>query len=293
MNNIKLQAFCLLVEHRKLAPVAQQLNITKPTVSFHIRSIEEEYGIQLFRTNAGGYRLTAAGEGLYHYAKQIVQLHKEMTNFIEDLLAGDVGSIRLGASGLPAHIFMPELIHQISTTYPAIQISFIVKTAPEIEELVAQHELDFGFIMETKQENPLLVYETIGEDTFVLAFSPKHELASKHNMTKADILQYKILLHTSSSSTNYFIEQWLGSQSAMNKMELDSISTIKKMLTFGTTVAFLSAALIEEELRAGSLVKKDLADRSLTRKIQFIYSSSRLDSPIDVFVKKAIGELQI
>ncbi|WP_042470555.1 LysR family transcriptional regulator [Bacillus ndiopicus] len=293
MNNVKLQAFCLLVEHKKLAPVAEKLHITKPTVSFHIRSIEEEYGIQLFRTNAGGYRLTAAGEGLYHYARQIVQLHKEMGLFIEDLLAGNVGSIRLGASGLPAHIFMPELIHKISTAYPAIQISLIVKTAPEIEELVALHELDFGFIMETKQENPLLVYETIGEDTFVLAFSPQHELASKQTITKADILQYKILLHTSSSSTNHFIEQWLGTQSSMNKIELDSISTIKKMLTFGTTVAFLSASLIGDELATGSLIKKDLADRSLTRKIQFIYSNSRLDSTIDHFVKLAIHELQI
>ncbi|WP_404804267.1 LysR family transcriptional regulator [Lysinibacillus sp. S1] len=57
MNNSKLQAFCLLVELKKLAPVAKALGITAPTVSFHIRSIEEEYGIHLFRTNAGGYRL--------------------------------------------------------------------------------------------------------------------------------------------------------------------------------------------------------------------------------------------
>ncbi len=104
---------------------------------------------------------------------------------------------------------MPDLIHQVSTTYPEIRISLEVKTAPEIEKKVALQELDFGLIMETKQENPLLQYETIGEDALVLAFSPSHELAAQKDITKEDILKYKLLLHTSSSSTNHFIEKWM------------------------------------------------------------------------------------
>lgn len=292
MNNVKLQAFCLLVEFKKLAPVAKELGITAPTVSFHIRSIEEEYGIHLFRTNAGGYRLTEAGEGLYHYARQIVQLQKDMNRFVHNLLAGHIGSIRLGASGLPAHIFMPELIHQISTAYPEIRISLEVKTAPDIEKMVALQELDFGLIMETKQENPSLVYETIGEDSLVLALSPRHELAVKKDITKSDVLKNKILLHTSSSSTNHFIEKWMDPiHPSIYTIELDSVSTIKKMLTFGQTIAFLSVALIEDELKSGLLMKRDLEDEILNRKIQLIYPKSRLDSKIDSFVKSSIYDL--
>ncbi|WP_281216758.1 LysR family transcriptional regulator [Lysinibacillus capsici] len=292
MNNSKLQAFCLLVELKKLAPVAKALGITAPTVSFHIRSIEEEYGIHLFRTNAGGYRLTEAGEGVYHYARQMVQLQKDMDRFIENLLAGHIGSLRLGASGLPAHIFMPDLIHQVSTTYPEIRISLEVKTAPEIEKKVALQELDFGLIMETKQENPLLHYETIGEDALVLAFSPSHELAAQKDITKEDILKYKLLLHTSSSSTNHFIEKWLDPfQPSIYTIELDSVSTIKKMLTFGKNLAFLSVSLIEEELKSGVLLKKDLHDVTLNRKIQLIYPKTRLDHKMDEFVKMSVYEI--
>lgn len=292
MNHLKLQAFCLLVDFKKLAPVAKELGITPPTVSFHIRSIEEEYGIRLFRTNAGGYRLTEAGEGLYHYARQIVQLQNDMNRFIENLLAGNIGSIRLGASALPAHIYMPEIINQISTAYPDIRISLEVKTAPEIEKMVALQELDFGLIMETKQENKALIYETIGEDSLVLALSPRHELAAKKDISQSDVLKNKVLLHTSSSSTNHFIEKWLDPfQPAFNTIELDSVSTIKKMLTFGKTIAFLSVSLIEDELQSGLLIKKDLNDITLKRKIQLVYPQSRLDNQIDVFVKRVIYEL--
>lgn len=292
MNYLKLQAFCLLVDLKKLAPVAKELGITPPTVSFHIRSIEEEYGVRLFRTNAGGYRLTEAGEGLFHYAHQIVQLQNDMDRFIENLLAGNVGSIRLGASALPAHIFMPEIINQVSTAYPDIRISLEVKTAPEIEKMVALQELDFGLIMETKKQNSTLCYETIGEDSLVLALSPSHELAAKKDISQSDVLKNKVLLHTSSSSTNHFIEKWLNPfQPSFNTIELDSVSTIKKMLTFGKTIAFLSVSLIEEELQSGLLVQKDLHDIALKRKIQLIYPQSRLDNKIDAFVKKAIYNL--
>jgi len=58
-----------------------------------------------------------AGEGVYHYTRQIVQLQKDMNRFIENLLAGHIGTLHFGASGLPAHIFMPNLIHQVSTAY--------------------------------------------------------------------------------------------------------------------------------------------------------------------------------
>ncbi|WP_339262152.1 LysR family transcriptional regulator [Lysinibacillus sp. FSL K6-3209] len=292
MNHLKLQAFCLLVDFKKLAPVAKALGITPPTVSFHIRSIEEEYGVRLFRTNAGGYRLTEAGEGLYHYARQIVQLQNDMNRFIENLLAGNIGSIRLGASAVPAHIYMPEIINQISTAYPDIRISLEVKTAPEIEKMVALQELDFGLLMETKQENPALIYETIGEDSLVLALSPRHELAAKKDISQSDVLKNKVLLHTSSSSTNHFIEKWLDPfQPAFNTIELDSVSTIKKMLTFGKTIAFLSVSLIADELQSGLLIKKDLNNITLKRKIQLVYPQSRLDNQIDVFVKKAIYDL--
>lgn len=134
MNIQKLHVLISLVETRKMTDTANLLGLSTPTVSFHIKSLEEEYGIKLFRTNAGGYRLTDAGEMLYHYAKQLSQINDALEKSVEDYKNGENGSIKLGASGVPAQLFMPELIHQLAERYPRIKVSLDVKTAPEIEK---------------------------------------------------------------------------------------------------------------------------------------------------------------
>ncbi|WLV24070.1 LysR family transcriptional regulator [Aciduricibacillus chroicocephali] len=295
MNLLKLKVLCLLVEHKKLAPVAEALGLTAPTVSFHLRSIEEEYNIRLFRTNPGGYRLTDAGEAFYHYAQQMVQIQKDLERFIMNLHSGNTGSIKLGASGLPAHIFMPDLINAMTEAYPEIKISLEVKTAPEIEKKLALQELDFGIIMETQQESPTLAYETIGEDMLVLAHSPEHDLATKKDISLTDLLETKLLLHAPSSSTNRFISKWFGESfsSSLQKIELDSVSTIKKMLFNGKTAAFLSNAFIEKEILSGELVQRKIEDVQLKRKIQLVYPKSRLDSALDTFIKETVRELAL
>jgi len=50
VNIQKLNVFILLVETRKMTDTAKILGLSTPTVSFHIKSLEEDYGIKLFRT---------------------------------------------------------------------------------------------------------------------------------------------------------------------------------------------------------------------------------------------------
>ena len=58
----KYNVLISLVETRKMIETAKILGVSVPTVSFHIKSLEEEYGVKFFKTNAGGYMLTEAGE---------------------------------------------------------------------------------------------------------------------------------------------------------------------------------------------------------------------------------------
>ncbi|SDC35470.1 DNA-binding transcriptional regulator, LysR family [Terribacillus halophilus] len=269
MNLQKLSVFVTLVETRKMTETAAKLQLTAPTVSFHIRSLEKEYHMRLFRTNAGGYRLTSGGEVLYHYAKQLIQTNRAMERSMRDIREGMSGSIRLGASGVPAQLYMPDLIHRLTERYPRVKVSLDVKTAPEIEARLATQELDFGLVMETEHKQEELTYEELTSDKLVLAFSKEHHLKDKADWGIDDLHRETLLVHNLSSSTGHFSRTWLvEKEMEMEKIELDSVSTITKMLSFGKSVALISKRLIEKEL---NLSYKELHDSSLERRIFFVY----------------------
>lgn len=292
MNYFKLLVFCKLSELKKGTEVAKELNITASTVSFHIQSLEKELGIQLFYRKMGNFLLTAQGEVIYGYAKRIVHLQDELIYFAQANHQGVRGNFRIGVSGLANQIFVPEIIHSFSTDYPQIQLSVTSSTSPEIEALLANFELDYGILIGSPQKYPELVYEKLGNDRLKLVFGNNHPFNQKADIKKADILNQKILFHEKQSSSKSVLEQWLGcSITELNRIELDSITTMKKILEYGQTIAFISEYLIQEELAAQTLVSRDLASIELTRTIYLVRNKEVMDNAIGENFKQKLNEI--
>lgn len=290
MNLQKLTVFLTLVETRKMTHTAQQLGLSTPTVSFHIKSLEEDYGVKLFRTNAGGYRLTDVGEMLYHYAKQLSRVNQSLEKSVADYKNGEYGAIKLGASGVPAQLYMPELIHQLAERYPKIKVSLDVQPAPEIEKRLLLQELDCGLFMETPKKEDDLVYEPFTTDKLVLAFSRTHPFARGQSVEGLDLSGQILLVHRLSSSTGHFSESWFKEQNLqLDLIQLDSVSTISKMLSYGKAVALISKKLIENEEH---LTYFELPGPELDRQIYFVYHRNLWKSSPFQYFQGLVGEMR-
>ena len=90
INLIKFQILEELYKSKKITAVAQALNLKQPTITFHLKAMEKEFGIKLFENRYGKIFLTEAGEALYHYAAKINALTLEAARVIKEY---DHGSI--------------------------------------------------------------------------------------------------------------------------------------------------------------------------------------------------------
>ncbi|MEI0735993.1 LysR family transcriptional regulator [Paenibacillus sp. JTLBN-2024] len=50
MNLLKLHILVLIEKLKKVTDVARELDMKQPTVTFHMKSLEEELGVALFET---------------------------------------------------------------------------------------------------------------------------------------------------------------------------------------------------------------------------------------------------
>ena len=292
MNYFKLVDFCKLCELKKGSDVAKLLNITPSTVSFHIQSLEKELGMQLFYRKMGNFLLTKHGETVYYYAQRIVHLQDELSYFAKANQNGTRGNFRIGVSNLANQIFVPEIIHTFSTKYPQIQLSVVANTSPEIESQLVNFQLDYGILIGSPNKHPDLVYEKLGKDRLTLVFGPSHYFAKQEIIEKADVLNQKILFHKKQSSTKSILEQWLQyPMTDLNRIELDSITTMKKVLEYGQTIAFISEYLIRDELASQKLIARDLLDTGLNRTIYLVRNKEHFDTTIALNFKTILQDI--
>lgn len=93
--------------------------------------------------------------------------------------------------------------------HPHHKLSLKVGTAPEIEALVEQHELDCGIIMKGKgTSSPNLIWKSFSTDEVVLAFSTSHPIHRRNTFLVNELQYEKILVHKYTSSTKELLASW-------------------------------------------------------------------------------------
>jgi DNA-binding transcriptional LysR family regulator len=94
----KLEVFSLVVELGGVSRAAEQLFVSQPVVSAHIRSLEQRVGARLFYREGRHLRLTEAGRAVHGWANDVLTHTRELSRHLDGLSDGTQGSVVVGAS---------------------------------------------------------------------------------------------------------------------------------------------------------------------------------------------------
>ncbi|MEI0737267.1 LysR family transcriptional regulator [Paenibacillus sp. JTLBN-2024] len=142
LNLLKLQIIELLEKHHKITTVADLLGLKQPTVTFHMKNLEREFGVKLFDARMGRIILTDAGRALLHYASKINALASEAQRVVNDFDTLKQGTLSIGASYVPATYILPSILDSFTKSFPGIRVTLSVKTAPAIMQMLHSHQID-------------------------------------------------------------------------------------------------------------------------------------------------------
>lgn len=94
----QLQSFCAVVKYRSFTKAAEKLYLSQPTISTHVRQLEEEFQTSLIIRTTKSVEVTPRGQELYECAYNIVNLRDNLMRSWSD---EDEKMIRIGASTIP------------------------------------------------------------------------------------------------------------------------------------------------------------------------------------------------
>ncbi|WP_419884443.1 LysR substrate-binding domain-containing protein [Paenibacillus sp. B-A-8] len=255
MNIMKLKIVILLEKYKKVTDVAAELGLKQPTVSFHMKNLENEFGTPLFLYRSGRVLLTDAGRALYQYALKIVSLTSEAERTVKQFASPSQGTLKLEASYIPATYILPKALIQFMKQYPGINNSMTIQSDSLLKERLRSREIQMAILHTPDWYDESFNFQLIVRDEPVLIFASGHPFETIEKLTPEQIALEPWIQHEVGSCLRGFADQWaeLNHFRLWNRSELNSPETLKKLVCEGGGVGICSKASIEAELELGRL----------------------------------------
>ncbi len=291
MFDFRLKVFDTVAKRLSFTKAANELNITQPAVSKHIKEIEQQLNTKLFDRNGTKIKLTSGGITLLKYTEKIFNVYRELEFEINQLNQKHEGIFRIGASTTIAQYVLPALLAAFHQQFKDIKIQLSIHNTEVIEQLLREHKIDLGMI-EGLSKSKSFQYSPFIKDKIVLVTSAHHPLANKSSIKLEELKTIPIILREPGSGTLETIAfelKNLGMKLAdLNlEMQLANTESIKAYLLHSNCMAFVSMHSILQELQNKTLIVIDVENLIIVRDFYFIQSQGGQSAIALLFLKFA------
>lgn len=291
MFDFRLKVFNTVAKRLNFTKAANELNITQPAVSKHIKEIEQQLNTKLFDRNSSKIKLTTSGIALLKYSEKIFTIYRELEFEISQLNQKHEGVFRIGASTTIAQYVLPALLADFHQQFKDIKVQLSIHNTEVIEQLLIEQKIDLGMI-EGLSKNKSFQYRPFIKDEIVLVASAHHPLVHKNSISIAELTHTPLLLREPGSGTLETIAfelKKLGIKLSELKLEMQLANTesIKGYLLHSNCMAFVSIHSILQELKNKTLVVVDVKNLEILRDFYFIQSQGEQAAMVNLFLKFA------
>ncbi len=271
MDLAELQVFVTVARERSFSKAAARLHRTQPAVSQAVRRLEDELGEKLFDRTAKDGKLTEAGRVLFDYAERLMRLSEEAEGAVRDLRDLRRGRVMIGANEAAVHVLLPVMA-RFREQFPHILVDVRRVPSRQIGVAVLERSLDFGVLSFPPAEADLESIQ-IGEDELVMLLHPKHELASRQQVTMGEFARESVIAHNEASpARERVLRLFEQKHEALNiQIALPSLDGIKRAVEMNMGVALLPRRCALAELSRGTLAAVHVAQVRLPRHLRLIY----------------------
>lgn len=189
LDSRSLLLFLAVADALSFRQAAETLHLSQPPLSRAIRELEERLGTRLFDRNTKGVTLTAAGEKLLPYARNIAKLLREAEAALTT--QGLPANLRLGLTSAVEPAWFRGLAQRVQGTHPGTVVSTFSNTSPQLIRQLRAGKLDAAFIALPTDTHGLDVLE-LDRLPMVVAIPSTHHLAKRRMVGLADLTREKI-----------------------------------------------------------------------------------------------------
>ena len=228
LNFNHLRCFHAVATEGSFTKAAVSLNVGQPSITTHVKALEEDFGLELFARHGHHVELTDVGNALLGITSHIFSLEEEAVGVLTEASGLRSGHLRVGAIG-PSQV--TAMIVAFGQRYPDVELSVSLGNSQDVLSGVLNFRSDIG-ILPIEEIDTRLHSVPFGENRIVLLVRDDHAWAALDKIDICDLEGERFVLREEGSATRYAFEHAL----AQNNV------TIRPVLAIGSREAVREAA---------------------------------------------------
>lgn len=246
MTFTQLEIFALIAELKSFTATAEKLGISQSAVSHALKSLEQQWGINLISRSQSDIELTTTGQQLLTHVKELLSISDTLEKEVAAIHGLNEGTLRIGSFGASSSIYLlPEILETFRQRYPKIEIYIDEGEDKEVAQWLLERRIEVGFLImpdERFDTFPLI------EDRFVALIPNQFPLAQQLYIDPAQLENCPFIMTMAGS--RYQVELILKNFNVKPdiKFYVSQILSIVSMVHNQLGVSIVSDMVITKEL---------------------------------------------
>jgi DNA-binding transcriptional LysR family regulator len=284
----QLETFLAVAEERSFSRAATRLHRTQPAVSQAIAKLENELGEVLLERSSRDGTLTDAGEVLREYAVKLLNLRSEAAGALSELRELHRGRLNLAANEYTCLYLLP-LLDEFRRRMPLIKVAVQRALASRIPDEVLLHSVEIG-VLSFRPDDAQIRSVVVYRDELAFVVNPDNALAKVGEVSLRQLGAQNFIAHNIPSPQRQKVIDAFRRHKTPLRMgvELPSLEAIKRFVEMGNGVALVPALTVRTELASGALVRVQVKELQLERKLRLVYRRQASLSHVAVAFLKVV-----
>ena len=282
----QLEAFVAVVDYGSFSEAARRLYLTQPTISAHIRSLEDELHMKLIIRTTKKTTVTAKGYQLYDSAVRMLDIRN---NLLENFTGAHKHMIDLAASTIPSSYLLPELLAAFGKAHPDVYFHSVQSDSAESISRVLDGTVDLALVGQNTRDESC-VFLPFCYDELVLATPVTDRYLSLYShlpdepVSFRDFAKDPIIIREKGSGTKKEMDLFLekngiipGNLNVVARM--NDLESIKKSIVNGLGISILSSRSVTDLQKTKQILVFPLGEPTHKRSFYIVYSKNRILKP--------------
>ena len=264
----RVVTFLALAASGGFREAAKRTGLSQPTVTQHLKRLEQALNVNLIDRNNAGSTLTPEGRAFLPYAENLVRTYDRAKALFER------NSIVIGASSnIGIYLLQPYL--KAYKEVSAHKLELIIDDNPAIVDKLERFEIDVA-IMEWWDQRPGFSATLWRQEELVIIVPKDHPWAGMRSIPRTWLKGQNLLGGEAGTGTGRLLREFLGKDASTIgvSMQLGSTEAVKNAVRAGLGISLVMAAAIEHESRNGKLCAISIEEMQPRKNIYVIRRES-------------------